>query len=239
MILKTYLDCQRRYYYRYIQKIKPQKEEAELNEGSFLHSLLDHLHRENDSYQTPEQMQKQIDILLDTLLPYDSAKLDYQKLLWREKLKGYIDTQIDHFAQGYKVVQRETEFQGEIGGLKFKGRIDRIDQTPTDTLVIDYKTGSTLEANKSKNIEKITDLQMSIYYLILKERYSNIDLVFLKIFERGKLEEITALEEKNHLLGEKIIELKQTTSFVAKRCEELAKCKYCEFTLMCGRGEYL
>ena len=147
MILKTYLDCQRRYYYRYIQKIKAQKEEAELNEGSFLHSLLDHLHRENDSYQTPEQMQKQIDILLDTLLPYDSAKLDYQKLLWREKLKGYIDAQIDHFAQGYRVVQRETEFQGEIGGLKFKGRIDRIDQTPTDTLIIDYKTGSTLEAN--------------------------------------------------------------------------------------------
>ncbi|MFK5975220.1 MAG: PD-(D/E)XK nuclease family protein [Sulfurovum sp.] len=237
--LKTYLDCQRKYYYRYIQKIKPQKEEAELNEGSFLHSLLDHLHRENDSYQTAEEMQKQIDILLDTLLPYDSAKLDYQKLLWREKLKGYIDTQIDHFAQGYKVVEREIEFQGEIGGLKFKGRIDRIDQTHTETLVIDYKTGSTAEANKSKNIENLTDLQMSIYYLILKEKYSNIDLVFLKIFERGKLEEITALEEKNHLLGEKIIELKQTTSFVAKKCEELPKCKYCEFTLMCGRGDYL
>ena len=237
--LKTYLDCQRKYYYRYIQKIKPQKEEAELNEGSFLHSLLDHLHRENSSYQSKEDMQKQIDILLDTLLPFDSSKLDYQKLLWREKLKGYIDTQIDHFAQGYKVVEREIEFQGEIGGLKFKGRIDRIDQTHTETLIIDYKTGSTAEANKSKNIETITDLQMSIYYQILKDRYSNIDLAFLKIFEKGKLEEIKELEEKNNLLAQKIVELKQTKSFVAKKCEELLKCKYCEFTLMCGRGVYL
>lgn len=80
---------------------------------------------------------------------------------------------------------------------------------------------------------------MSIYHQILKDRYSKIDLAFLKIFERGVLEEITALEEKNHLLGEKIVELKQTNSFVAKKCEELAKCKYCEFTLMCRRGEYL
>jgi len=236
--LKTFLECKRKYYYRYIQKLQAKPEE-ELNEGAFLHALLDHLHRENDSYQTKEEMQKQIAILLDTLLPFEDAKTNYQKLLWKEKLKGFVDTQIDHFKCDWKVVEREKEFQGEIGGLHFKGRIDRIDQNDTHTLVLDYKSGSTKEAQKTKNLESLNDLQMSIYQHLLSTKYQNINLAFVKLFEHGEIEEITALEEKNERLSEVIIELKQTKSFVASKCEDLQKCKYCEFTLMCGRGEYL
>jgi len=236
--LKTYLECKRKYYYRYIHKIQAKKEE-ELNEGAFLHLLLDHLYREKDSYASKEEMQKNIDILLDTLLPFDDAKIAYKKLLWKEKLKGFVALQIEHFNAGWKVVEKEKEFQGDIGGLHFKGRIDRIDQNVTDTLVLDYKSGQTKEANKTKNLEKLTDFQMSIYYQMLQTKYQNINLAFLKIFEKGEVEEITALEEKNELLFEHIIELKQTKSFVASKCEDLQKCKYCEFTLMCERGEYL
>ena len=236
--LKTYLDCKRKYYYRYIQKIQAKKDE-ELNEGAFLHLLLDHLHREKNAYESKEEMQKNIDVLLDTLLPFDNAQIAYKKLLWKEKLKGFITSQIKHFKADWKVVEREVEVQGNIGGLRFKGRIDRIDQNATDTLILDYKSGQTKEANKTKNLEKLTDFQMSIYHQILQPKYQNINLAFLKIFENGEVEEITVLEEKNELLFEHIIELKQTKSFVASKCEDLQKCKYCEFTLMCERGEYL
>ena len=236
--LKTFLDCKRKYYYRYIQKLQAKAEE-ELNEGAFLHKLLEHLHKENNSYTSEPQMQKQIDILLDTLLPFEDAKTNYQKLLWKEKLKGFVETQIAHFNADWKVVEREKEFQGTIGGLQFKGRIDRIDQNDTHTLVLDYKSGSTEEAQKTKNIESLNDLQMSIYHQMLSSTYQNINLAFVKLFENGEIEEITALEEKNERLSEVIIELKQTKSFVAEKCEDLQKCKWCEFTLMCGRGEYL
>jgi RecB family exonuclease len=236
--LKTFLDCKRKYYYRYIQKIQAKKDD-ELNEGAFLHSLLDHLYREQDSYSTKEEMQKNIDILLDKLLPYEDAKTNYQKLLWKAKLKGFVESQVAHFKADWKVVEREIEFQADIGGLKFKGRIDRIDQNTTHTLVLDYKSGSTKEAQKSKNIETLNDLQMSIYFQILKIKYQNINLAFVKLFENGEIEEITALEEKNERLANVIVELKQTTSFVAEKCDDLQKCKWCEFTLLCGRGEYL
>lgn len=235
--LKTYLECKRKYYYRYIQKIQAKKEE-ELNEGAFLHLLLDHLHREVDSYHTQEEMQKNINILMDKLMPFDDAQTQYRKLLWKEKLKGFVETQIKHFEAGWKVLEREKEFQAEIGGLKFKGRIDRIDQNETDTLVLDYKSGSTSGA-QSKNMEKVTDLQMSIYSQMLSIKYQNINLAFVKLFEQGTIEEIIALEEKNERLSEVIIELKQTKGFIASQCEDLQKCKFCEFTLICGRGEYL
>jgi hypothetical protein len=74
---------------------------------------------------------------------------------------------------------------------------------------------------------------------MLSSKYQNINLAFVKLFENGEIEEITALEEKNKRLSEVIVELKQTKSFVAEKCEELQKCKWCEFALMCGRGEYL
>ena len=236
--LKTFLECKRKYYFRYIQKLQAKPEE-ELNEGAFLHALLDHLHREQDSYNTKEEMQKQIDVLLDTLLTFEDAKTNYQKLLWKEKLKGFVETQITHFNADWKVVEREKEFQGEIGGLQFKGRIDRIDQNETHTLVLDYKSGSTKEAQKTRNLESLNDLQMSIYHQMLSSKYQNVNLAFVKLFENGEIEEITALEEKNERLGEVIVELKQTKGFVAEKCEDLQKCKWCEFTLMCARGEYL
>ena len=236
--LKTFLDCKRKYYYRYIKKLQA-KQEEELNEGAFLHSLLDHLHREADSFASKEEMQKNIDILLDNLLPFDDSQTAYKKLLWKSKLKGFVESQIVHFKAKWKVVECEKEFQGEISGLKFKGRIDRIDQNATHTLVLDYKSGSTKEAQKTRNVESLNDLQMSIYHQMLKEKYQNINLAFVKLFENGEIEEITALEEKNERLLNVIVELKQTKSFLVDKTEDLQKCKYCEFALICERGEYL
>jgi inactivated superfamily I helicase/RecB family exonuclease len=236
--LKSWLDCKRKYYYRYIQKIQA-KQDDELNEGLFLHSLLDHLYREKNAYESQEEIVKKIDMLLSELLPKEDAGIAYKKLLWKEKLKGFAAEELKHFRNGWKVVEREKEFKGKIGGLRFKGRIDRIDQNDTQTLVIDYKSGSIADANKTKNLESLSDLQMSIYHGILGPKYQNISLAFMKILEKGEKEEITALEEKNKLLESHIIDLKQTTSFIARKCEDLKKCKYCEFALMCERGEYL
>jgi len=47
------------------------------------------------------------------------------------------------------------------------------------------------------------------------------------------------LEERQALLAEHIVTLKQTRGFVAQKCESLQACQYCEFALMCGRGEYV
>jgi RecB family exonuclease/ribosome-binding factor A len=236
--LKTWLECKRKYYYRYIRKIEAKKDD-ELNEGSFLHLLLDHLFKERDHYETVDAMQRAVDRLLEELLPKRDAKIAYQKLLWREKLKGFIEGQIEHFGTGWRVTACEYEAVGEIGGLRFKGRIDRIDQNDAETLVIDYKSGSIKEANKSKNLESLSDFQMSIYDQLLSKRFQNITLVFMQILEEGRAEEITVLEEKNRLLLEHIDELKQAEHFIAEKCEDLQKCKYCEFALMCERGEYL
>ena len=54
--LKTYLECKRKYYYRYIQKIQA-KEDDELNEGSFLHTVLERIHEQNDHYSSSSALE--------------------------------------------------------------------------------------------------------------------------------------------------------------------------------------
>ena len=235
--LKTFLTCRRKYYYTYVQKLKA-KDDDELNEGAFLHKLLDHLFREEQFYDDPHVMKRNIDKLLDQLLETDSPKIAYSKLLWKEKLQKFIEQQIYHFKAGWQVVEREKKIIGNIAGVNFKGVVDRIDQDVAGTYVLDYKSGSITDANRTKNLDKLTDFQMSIYSELLKSRYHGLKLAFIEIFN-GKITEITELEAKTELLYEIIADLKSMNSVVAKRCEEVSRCTFCDYTLLCERGVYL
>ncbi len=235
--LKTFLTCRRKYYYSYVQQLQA-KEEDELNEGAFLHKLLDHLFREESFYDDPLVMKKNIDKLLDQLLETETPKIAYSKLLWKEKLLKFIEQQIYHFKAGWRVVEREKRIIGSIGGVNFKGVVDRIDQDVAGTYVLDYKSGSIVDANRTKNLEKLTDFQMSIYSELLKDKYKGLNLAFLEIFT-GKMTDITALEEKSERLHEVIAELKSMNRVVAERCEEVSRCTFCDYTLLCERGVYL
>ena len=236
--LKTYLTCKRKYYYRYIAKI-PAKEERELIEGHFLHRVLEQLFSKENAYTDEAQMHTALSKLIDTMHPTDDARAMYQKMLWKERLQPFVKQQVAHFKAGWRVVAREEEFETDIGGLRFKGRIDRIDQNDTHTLVVDYKSGSTAEANKKQKLETLTDFQMSIYDRLLEGRFQNVSLAFWKLFEEGVREDITVLEEKNTLLDAHIVELKQTQELIAQKCETLSHCTYCEYALLCERGAYL
>ncbi len=236
--LKTFLSCKRKYYYQYGEKLKP-KEEDDLNEGAFLHKLLEHLFKERSSFENRDAMKIAMDRLLDRLLEENSPKINYMKLLWKAKLEKFIDLQIAHFKAGWRVVDRERHIVGEIRGIHFKGVVDRIDQTDTHTLVLDYKSGSISEANRSKNLEKLTDFQMSIYADLLKSDHQHLELAFVELFNGGGVTPITLLEEKSELLYEIIEELKSTTQLLCERCEDVSRCQYCDYRLLCERGEYL
>ena len=235
--LKMFLTCKRKYYYTYIEKLKPKKEE-ELNEGAFLHKALEHLFKDRDSYKTINEIKSNFNRVLDELLEKNSPKIAYSKLLWRAKMEKFLESQIDHFKAGWRVVEREKQIIGEINGINFRGFVDRVDQNQNKTAILDYKSGSIIDANRIKNLEKLTDFQMSIYNEILKESYQDITLSFVEIFN-GKSTEITELEEKTKILYEIIDELKSMDSIVANKCEHVSSCLYCDYTLLCERGIYL
>ena len=151
----------------------------------------------------------------------------------------FIENQVYHFKAGWRVTEREKQIVGEIGGVQFKGIVDRVDQTDTHTLILDYKSGSIKEANRTRNLETLTDFQMSIYSELLKSTYQNMELAFIEIFGSELMSPITNLEEKTELLIEHIEEIKAMRRVTAYRCEEMSRCQYCDYTLLCERGKYL
>lgn len=235
--VKIFLICKRKYYYTYYEKLKA-KEEDELNEGRFLHNVLDNLFKDRDSYDTFDEINSNFEKLLDRLLEKKTPKTAYLKLLWRAKMKRFLESQISHFRKGWRVVEREKQIIGTIGGIKFKGVVDRIDQNGKKTAIFDYKSGSISDANRLKNLEQLTDFQMSIYSELLKENYKEMNLFFIEIFN-GKTTEITQLEEKSKILHNIIVELQNINRLVAQKCENVSSCLYCDYTLLCERGEYL
>jgi RecB family exonuclease len=235
--LKTFLTCRRKYYYHYVEQLKA-REDDELNEGAFLHKVMEHLFREQKFYDSVDEMKSNLDQLLDQLLERDTPKIVYSKLLWKAKLVKFLEQQVYHFKAGWRVVEREKQIVGSIGGINFKGVVDRIDQDVAGTMVLDYKSGSITDANRTKNLEKLTDFQMSIYSELLKKKHKGLTLAFVELF-RGKITEITELESKTERLYEIIDELKEIKSVVAERCEEVSRCTHCDYKLLCERGVYL
>lgn len=235
--LKIFLECKRRYYYRYIKNIE-QKQTQEENEGSFIHKLLEKVFEDEKFFEESENLSKKISNVLETMIDNTPYGL-YQKLLYSQMLIDFIQKQILHFKAGWRVVEVEKTIKGTISGLKFQGRCDRVDQDNTGTFVIDYKTGKSNKENKSKNLQTQKDFQMNIYKEILSKQYKNLNLAFVKVFDGGVFEEVKSFEEKDQLFFEAMEELKKTKTFINSKCEDLKTCEYCEFALMCQRGEYI
>ncbi len=234
--LKTFLECRRKFYYQYIKKIEKASDD-EINEGRILHDVIAKVITPQVKFVNIEELQKALMIQIDSYSK-DNAELLYKKPLWSRALEGFVQKQIEHFKKGYKVAGCEFTLNGEIAGLKFTGRVDRIDIKDEFSLVIDYKSGSIAKAN-SKDSEKLDDFQMSVYSKLLDRPVNSIDFMFIEILNDGKESYLEKPQEKEAKLLEHIEYLKSLKNFRAERCEDLQKCRYCPYQLLCHRGEYL
>jgi len=236
--LKCFLECKRKYYYKYIEKLSPKKT-TDINEGAILHKVLHNVFAKQSKFDKYEELFKAISLELNSLYSKEDTLLEYYKNLWLKKLTYFIENQIKHFQLGYSVYSTEKEVYGTISGLKFKGRIDRLDNNDNKNILIDYKSGSLKDINSSTKIKTSKDFQMSIYYLLLYNQYKDLDLAFLPLFHNANLEYVTLLEERNQILLQTIEDIKVLDSFSASKCDDLKLCKYCDYTLLCERGEYI
>lgn len=130
----------------------------------------------------------------------------------------------------------EKEFNLEIGGVKFTGKIDRVEKTPDGKyIVIDYKTGS----------DKITkntiqdDVQMNLYAMATEKMYGELpQKTILYYLKKDKLVENEILVTKVAEVKESIentVELILDEQFTAK--PEYNSCRFCNFWDICDEKE--
>ncbi|GAA8859083.1 ATP-dependent deoxyribonuclease AddB [Helicobacter pylori] len=244
--LNAFLTCKRRFYYHYIKRFKESpKDENNSAVGSLLHELLKEAYEKD---KNPYALEERLIQLLETkgnITPKE--RLD--TLVALKKIQAFYIKEKERFKAKIKILDLEKSFETAIQGVAFKGRIDRIDKTADNEIILlDYKFKSKLELDNMSKTQRgglspieiaqiSTDYQMAIYAFALKNLgYKGPVKAFFYDLRKGELleEEEPELQAKmDHLEFSLIPKLKQEMVF--EKTLEAKDCEYCSFKDMCNR----
>ncbi|MBU0633056.1 PD-(D/E)XK nuclease family protein [bacterium] len=234
--LKTFLECRRRYYHRYIMHLDkheiPQDFPTEYQIGLDLHEALKNVYSKKNHFENKKELQKEIFQELERLSG-TSALEHYQLKLWNKKLDSFIENEMLRFKDGIKVIECEKSLTCKFAGLELSGQIDRIDVVGESMYVLDYKSGK-YPSYTVRTLEKATDFQLEFYYL-LASTIGDVSGCGYYDLNSGQIVNETFLQEKLELLQTHLKELLEQKSFSFDKTEDESKCKFCEFATLCGR----
>lgn len=229
--IDTYLTCPLQYKYRYILHI-PSLPSHALSFGTTIHDTLRDFH-------TRKMFEKEV--TLEELL--ELYKKNWQPL-------GYMNEEhrVTRYESGKKLLEDyyereknvkprylalEKPFNIKIDGIRFYGRIDRIDridgEPETTVEIIDYKTGV---AKTQKDVDK--DMQVAIYAIGAKEALGYeakaLSLYFIEANQKLTTTRTTRdIEETKEKLKETISKIKSG----AFNPDPGMHCKWCDFKNIC------
>ncbi|MGL2610232.1 ATP-dependent deoxyribonuclease AddB [Helicobacter pylori] len=243
--LNAFLTCKRRFYYHYMKRFKESpKDENNSAVGSLIHELLKEAYEKD---KNPYALEERLIWLLETrenITPKE--RLD--TLVALKKIQAFYLKEKERFKAKIKILDLEKSFETIIQGVAFKGRIDRIDKTADNEIILlDYKFKSDLKLDnmsekQRKSLSPIeiaqisTDYQMAIYAFALKNLgYKGPIKAFFYDLRKGELleDELVLQAKMDHLESSLIPKLKQEIDF--EKTLEVKDCEYCSFKDMCNR----
>ncbi|PUD30680.1 ATP-dependent deoxyribonuclease AddB [Helicobacter pylori] len=244
--LNAFLTCKRRFYYHYIKRFKESpKDENNSAVGSLLHELLKEAYEKD---KNPYALEERLIQLLETRESITSKeRLD--TLIALKKIQAFYLKEKERFKVKITILDLEKSFETTIQGVAFKGRIDRIDKTADNEIILlDYKFKSDLKLDNMSKTQReglspieiaqiSTDYQMAIYAFALKNlSYKGPIKAFFYDLRKGELleeDELILQAKMDHLEFSLIPKLKQEIGF--EKTLEAKDCEYCSFKDMCNR----
>ncbi|GAA9715823.1 ATP-dependent deoxyribonuclease AddB [Helicobacter pylori] len=252
--LNAFLTCKRRFYYHYMKRFKESpKDKSNSAVGSLLHELLKEAYEKD---KNPYALEERLIQLLETrenITPKE--RLD--TLIALKKIQAFYLKEKERFNTKIKILDLEKSFETTIQGVIFKGRIDRIDKTADNEIILlDYKFKSDLKLDNMNKTQRgglssieiaqistdyqmaiYTDYQMAIYAFALKNLgYKGPIKAFFYDLRKGELleeDELILQAKMDHLEFSLIPKLKQEIDF--EKTLEAKDCEYCSFKDMCNR----
>ncbi|GAA9700584.1 ATP-dependent deoxyribonuclease AddB [Helicobacter pylori] len=244
--LNAFLTCKRRFYYHYMKCFKESpKDKSNSAVGSLLHELLKEAYEKD---KNPYALEERLIQLLETrenITPKE--RLD--TLIALKKIQAFYLKEKERFKAKIKILDLEKSFETIIQGVVFKGRIDRIDKTADNEMILlDYKFKNDLKLDNMSKTQRgglspieiaqiSTDYQMAIYAFALKNLgYKEPIKAFFYDLRKGELveeDELILQAKMDHLEFSLIPKLKQEIDF--EKTLEAKDCEYCSFKDMCNR----
>lgn len=227
--LKDFLTCKRKFYLAHIAKIteansdlyKIDKKEI----GKIVHKVL------QNSFFVGCDLSR-LDILKSdiskniAIFKKQNPMFIFDLTLLEHHLMKIVEFEVQNYHHDRIVWSVEKSFETKICGFNFSGVIDRIDKVGDEFWIIDYKTSSYIE------IDEENDFQLEIYASLFETKNPR---AFLYDLKNAKFIEKLSLADKIIALKELLGSFKKEVVDFCK-CEEFAKCKFCNYKIMCGRN---
>jgi RecB family exonuclease len=125
----------------------------------------------------------------------------------------------------------EHRFVCEIGGIKVRGIVDRVDEDSDGYVIIDYKTGNPKSQKAAED-----SLQLSVYAIALGNGKPVKSLVFQNLADNSTVE-TARLPEDLHRTELKIIEVAAGITAGRFEAKPGRHCNYCAYRSICPEKE--
>lgn len=233
--LKVFLECRRKFYHRYVEKLAEHKPPREMPEeyeiGNALHHALRMVYTEQRRFENAASLKASVAQKL-AQVSGDTELERYLQQVWLKRLEPFFEQEAARF-RAVEVVACERQLQVPYLGMTLTGQIDRIDRGPDGLEVLDYKSGS-YPLYTAKTVEGATDFQLEFYHLLA----SQIDAVsFCGYYDlnRGNIVREPVMALKFERLTQHLESIRSTDHFVFEQTEDLAKCRFCAYVHLCAR----
>ena len=241
--VSTYRDCPAKYKFRYHFFID-QPKGISLYKGLLYHKIVqEFFNPEKEHEYSFNQLKVIIDeIWDDNLFPFINVANEQKKDAYQSFECFFNNLPVKKPG----VLETEKEFSFSLGGNRFFGRIDQINQIKNGVELIDYKSGK----SAIKYEEAKTDLQLGIYLLAsllspqLKDIKGNVKKMYYFYIPKKNLtireqevSEIRINQVKNEI--KKLIKEIISENFPAYP-RDFSICGFCDYKLICPRfyGNY-
>ena len=218
--LDTFLECKRKYYYRYVFGLREGLKFGEDNAllGKILHTSFQRLY---ERAGMKFSMQKFRSIYSQLAREAGIARFDAElELKAVEKLARLLE---EH-EQIWSFSGSEIPLKGELDGVRLSGRIDRIDEDKAGRkFIIDYKRGSA-----KKHMEKF---QLTFYRALLAQECECAYLSLKDCAFAAPGDKTPSLENLRETLSSIGKEFASETAFT--RTEAVQSCEYCDYKIIC------
>jgi ATP-dependent helicase/nuclease subunit B len=259
--LDTYYVCPLRFYYQYV--LLPRQNEGIVEDlkgkdvGSIIHSILKCYFVDKNTAFNLEKFDKVVE---DVFEEYFGKEIKGVVLLVKHQVKKQLKNFMEHYEEiaggKVKILELEKEFTKDIeikniGMVKLKGIIDRLEKRKDGIYVIDYKTGTNLTNFRINWKNFIFDdrntwekafktIQLIFYVYLVKDLYHdcNASFIFLtaKYIDKCEIKLFECEEKGNSIYVEGIVRNLIEDIFFHPNFEptrNTKECKYCNFRLFC------
>lgn len=171
--LETYRDCPYRFFLQEVLRLSPLEEPKLAREakewGLNIHQVMKLVFQENrQGFVDEDEFIEALWSAGQEVFGWNGQMAGNQTLAkWRLEavIMPFVKENLELFRQGHQVLKVEERVEGELDGLRIKGRVDRIDLLPSGQLgVIDYKTSAS----------KPNYFQISLYVWLLKRKGESV-----------------------------------------------------------------